>query len=147
MTGKRRQAWILGALRGRALLVLLAVFVGVACGCGPNASAQPTVNEPSPTAGASPSGGASPGGSDETPQSPVAGVVTTVQAVGHDKVDGFTLLTNGGVTLTFVIGKLDNEAEFPPGSLADHATSQQPVLVYFNVENGKLVVYHMEDAG
>jgi len=138
---------VTAAPRTVALIALVALVAHVVAGCGPNASAQPSANEPSHTATASPSGSGSPGGSDEIPQSPVAGVVTTVQAAGHDKVDGFTLLTTGGLTLTFVIGKLDNEAEFPPGSLADHATSQQPVLVYFNVENGKLVVYHMEDAG
>jgi hypothetical protein len=147
MIAPPRHVRILEAPRAVALLALVAVVAVVVGACGPNASAQPTPNLPSPTAPSSPSGGASPGASDEIPQSPVAGVVTSVQATGHDKVDGFTLLTSGGVTLTFVIGKLDNEADFPPGSLAEHIASLQPVLVYFNVEKGKLVVYHVEDAG
>ena len=144
MIAPPRQARILASLRAVALVSVVAVVAG---GCGPNASAQATPNLPSPTAPSSPSGSASPGGSGEIPQSPVAGVVTSIQATALDKVSGFTLRTSSGITLTFVIGQLDNGAEFPPGHLSEHAASLQPVLVYFNVENGKLVVYHMEDAG
>jgi hypothetical protein len=80
-------------------------------------------------------------------RSPVAGVITSIDSQGLDKVNGFTLRTRSGVDLTFVIGQLDNGAEFPPGHLAEHQASLEPVLVYFKAEGGKLVVYHLEDAG
>jgi hypothetical protein len=81
------------------------------------------------------------------PRSPVAGVITSIDSQGLDKVNGFTLRTRSGVELMFVIGQLDNGAEFPPGHLAEHQASLEPVLVYFKAEGGKLVVYHLEDAG
>jgi hypothetical protein len=81
------------------------------------------------------------------PRSPVAGVITSIDSQGLDKVNGFTLRTRSGVDLTFVIGQLDNGVEFPPGHLAEHQASLEPVLVYFKPEGGKLVVYHLEDAG
>jgi hypothetical protein len=81
------------------------------------------------------------------PRSPVAGVVTAIDSQGLDKVKGFTLRTRSGIDLTFVIGKLDNGDEFPPGHLAEHQASLDPILVWFKAEGGKLVVYHLEDAG
>ena len=144
MIARPRQAPFLATPWAVVLLALVALLVG---GCSPNASSQGTPNLPSPTAQSSPSGSASAVGSEEIPQSPVAGVVTSIQATALDKVDGFTLRTSSGITLTFVIGQLDNGADFPPGHLAEHAASLQPVLVYFDVKDGKLVVYHMEDAG
>jgi hypothetical protein len=81
------------------------------------------------------------------PRSPVAGVITAIDSQGLDKVKGFTLRTRSGIDLTFVIGQLDNGVEFPPGHLAEHQASLEPVLVYFKVEGGRLVVYHLEDAG
>jgi len=81
------------------------------------------------------------------PRSPVAGVITSIDSQGVDKVKGFTLRTRSEVDLTFVIGQLDNGIEFPPGHLAEHQASLEPVLVYFKAEGGKLVVYHLEDAG
>ena len=81
------------------------------------------------------------------PQSPVAGVIVAIDSAGLDKVTGFTLRTTGGLELKFVLGQLDNPTEFPPGHLAEHQASLAPVLVSFRVENGMLVVYHLEDAG
>jgi hypothetical protein len=81
------------------------------------------------------------------PRSPVAGVVTSIDSKGLDKVSGFTLRTRSGIDLTFVIGQLDNGADFPPGHLAEHQASLVPILVWFKSEGGKLVVYHLEDAG
>jgi hypothetical protein len=108
-----------------------------------------------PTASGSPgSSGAAPSVSFDVPsfvvpepRSPVAGVITSIDSQGLDKVKGFTLRTRSGVDLIFVIGQLDNGVEFPPGHLAEHQASLEPVLVYFKSEGGKLVVYHLEDAG
>jgi hypothetical protein len=161
----RLRSILAGALGSVFLGVLL-----VGCGGGtavPNATASPSVGAAGPTA---PSGSvvASPFPSDPfpsapIPDSPVAGVVVTVQAsappaasgggtssaVPGDSasITGFTLLTTSGVELKFVIGQVDDLSDFPLGSLADHAASQVPILVYFKVQGADLVVYHLEDAG
>jgi hypothetical protein len=130
---------------GVALTLALAL---VAAACDIAASIQP------PGSGSPSSRGGAPSASFEPPsfavpepRSPVAGVVTSIDSAGLDKVNGFTLRTRSGVDLTFVIGKLDNGDEFPPGHLAEHQASLLPVLVYFKVEGARLVVYHLEDAG
>ncbi len=46
-----------------------------------------------------------------------------------------------------MIGTLENGDEFPPGHLAEHLAAAAPILVYFRVQDGKLVVYRLEDAG
>ena len=61
-------------------------------------------------------------------------------------VKGFSLRTVDGDDLTFVLGTLENGADFPPGHLTEHMTSADPILVYFRVENGALVVYKLDDA-
>ena len=81
------------------------------------------------------------------PDSPVAGIVLSVDSSGLNDVRGFTLRSNSGETLTFVIGQLENGDEFPPGHLAEHMAAASPILVFFREENGELVVFRIEDAG
>ena len=90
-----------------------------------------------------------PGSADasEIPASPIAGLIVKVDSAGLNQVRGFTLQTDSGQTLEFVLGTLDNGTEFPPGHLVEHQTTADPVLVFFRQEGGKLVVYHLEDAG
>ncbi len=129
----------LAALLG-ALLVVAAVLVA---GC--SAAAQSPANA-SPTADpGSSSQATAPAGSD-APESPVAGVVTSIDATGLTEVHGFTLRTVSGQDLTFVMGKLENGDEFPVGHLNEHLAAAAPVLVSFKDEGGKLVVYRLEDA-
>jgi hypothetical protein len=145
-----------GRLRTPGLaLPILFVALGlslVAAACDIATSDQPASGSPA-SSGAAPSGAAPTVSFDipsfvvPEPRSPVAGVITSIDSQGLDKVKGFTLRTRGGVDLTFVIGQLDNGVEFPPGHLAEHQASLEPVLVWFKVEGGKLVVYHLEDAG
>jgi hypothetical protein len=94
---------------------------------------------PSTASGASPS--------VEVPGSPIAGLIGSIDSTGLDQVHGFTLRASNGQTFTFVIGVLENGAEFPPGHLAEHLAAADPILVFFRVEDGKLVVYRLEDAG
>ncbi len=81
------------------------------------------------------------------PDSPAAGIIASIDSAGLDQVRGFTLRTSDGQVLTFVIGILENGAEFPPGHLAEHFAAASPILVYFRVQGGQLVVYRIEDAG
>jgi hypothetical protein len=128
------------------LLVALGLSMTVAA-CDIGAS-LPTAGGSPPSSGAAPSVSFDiPSFAVPAPKSPVAGVITSIDSQGVDKVKGFTLRTRSGVDLTFVIGQLDNGVEFPPGHLAEHQASLEPVLVYFKAEGGKLVVYHLEDAG
>ena len=62
-------------------------------------------------------------------------------------VFGFTLLATDGQTLTFTLGDLDNAADFPPSSLYDRLSTEDPIRVFFTIVGGNLVVYHIEDAG
>ena len=101
---------------------------------------------PSDTSSPSDSG-AGDSGSPAIPDSPVAGVVTAVDSTGLTQVTGFTLLTNEGETIQFTIGQLENCDEFPPGHLKEHQATAAPVLVFFRQENGRLVVFRIEDAG
>jgi hypothetical protein len=125
--------------------VALALAAGA---CDIAASGQPEASgSPSASGGAPSVSFEIPSFSAPIPQSPVAGVVISIDSQGLAKVHGFTLRTRSGVDLKFVIGLLDNGADFPPGHLAEHQATLQPILVWFKVEDGKLVVYHLEDAG
>jgi hypothetical protein len=56
-------------------------------------------------------------------------------------------LRQGNVTLHFVVGELENAAEFPPGHLLEHQATAQPVRAYYRLEREERVVYRLEDAG
>lgn len=129
--------------RTRIIAAALAImFVAAAC--------SSAVAETPPTGGFTPAPVTSdvPGvsASPAVPESPLAGVVTSVDAVALDQVHGFTMTSAAGQELTFVIGTLENGDEFPPGHLKEHMAAATPILVYFRPTNGALVVYRIEDA-
>ena len=74
------------------------------------------------------------------------GVIVRVESEGLDQVAGFDLRTTDQGTLTFVIGDLDNGAEFPPGHLVEHQSTAQPVRVWYRNEDGVRVAVRLEDA-
>jgi hypothetical protein len=78
--------------------------------------------------------------------SPVEGVVVSVDASGLNDVHGFVLRAAGGFAFDFELGPLENPTQFPPGHLAEHLATSQPVRVYFLVQDGERVVYRLEDA-
>jgi len=77
----------------------------------------------------------------------VVGVVTVVDSAGLADVRGFTIRTDDGRSLTFVLGQLENGAEFPPGHLGEHLASSEPIRVWFREGGGARVAYRIEDAG
>jgi hypothetical protein len=109
----------------RAILAL-AVAAVLGCSCQPFSSSPPV---PTPDV-----------------VSPVDGVVVSVDASGLTDVRGFVLRVSGGFAFDFVLGPLENPTQFPPGHLAEHLATSQPVRVYFLVQGGKRVVYRLEDA-
>ena len=74
------------------------------------------------------------------------GVIVGVQSEGLDKVAGFDLRTTDHGTLAFVLGDLDNGAEFPPGHLVEHQATAQPVRVWYRTEGGERIAVRLEDA-
>jgi hypothetical protein len=76
----------------------------------------------------------------------VVGVIVGVESEGLDKVGGFDLRTTDQGTITFVLGDLDNGAEFPPGHLVEHQATAQPVRVWYRTEGGERVAVRLEDA-
>jgi hypothetical protein len=74
------------------------------------------------------------------------GVIVRVESTGLDAVTGITLRTSDGTELEFTIGQLENRAEFPPGHLAEHQATAEPVRVWYRMEGGERVVVRIEDA-
>jgi hypothetical protein len=127
---------------GTSWLAGLVTILGIAaCSGGPIVG--PTSGNPG-----TPSPTSAPGtvGSTQGPASPVAGVITAVESAGLNAVHGFTLRTSGEKILHFKLGVLDDPTAFPPGHLAEHQLTGNPVLVFFKAEGADLVVYHLEDA-
>jgi hypothetical protein len=132
-------------LAARGALAVLAVTLSlVLSGCaGAAATPSPVEQTFAPESPTGPDASAS----EEIPGSPIAGVVTSIDSAGLDQIRGFTLQSMNGSSFTFVIGVLDNGADFAPGHLTEHMASAAPVLVFFKVVDGKFVVYRLEDAG
>jgi hypothetical protein len=80
------------------------------------------------------------------PGKAAAGVVLAVDAP-NGEVTGFTLRTQQGETLDFVIGTLELDgAAFAASHLVEHAVTLQPIAVAYRVVDGVNVVHRMVDA-
>lgn len=77
----------------------------------------------------------------------VEGAIVSVDSAGLGDVRGFTLRQPGGETLEFRLGELENPTEFPPGHLAEHQATAQPVRVWYRVEGAERFAVRLEDAG
>ena len=131
-------------MRVRLLSLFLAVTAVLAACSNPVATPPDQSDEPSAAAA---SGGSASASAQVVPDSPIAGVVTAVESRGPNDVRGFTLRSNSGETLVFVLGELENAVDFPPGHLVEHQAAAAPVLVFFREEDGNLVAFRIEDAG
>ena len=77
----------------------------------------------------------------------VEGVIVAVDSTGLADVRGFTLRRVGGEILEFRLGELENAHEFPPGHLAEHQATAEPVRVFYRSEGGERFAVRLEDAG
>jgi len=77
----------------------------------------------------------------------VEGVIVAVDSSSLADIRGFTLRQKGGETLGFLLGELENGDTFPPGHLAEHQATAQPVVVYFRMEGNERFAVRLEDAG
>ncbi len=73
------------------------------------------------------------------------GVVVGVDSAGLARVRGFTLRTDTGESVAFVIGDLQNGAEFPPGHLVEHQSTAQRIRVSYRTEGATKVAVRLED--
>ena len=77
----------------------------------------------------------------------VQGVVVAVDSSSLADVRGFTLRRPGGEIVEFRLGELENGNEFPPGHLAEHQATAEPVVVYYRMEGDEVFAVRIEDAG
>lgn len=123
-SGGRSVGWLLSRLAIAAGLAVIAWFIGwyvlfgLSCACTPEPSRD----------------------------SPMEGTVVAVDSAGLGQVREFTLRMIDGESFTLVVGTLENPTEFPPGHLAEHLASSEPIRAYFRESNGTRVVYRLEDA-
>jgi hypothetical protein len=80
------------------------------------------------------------------PGKAAAGIVVAVDAPAGE-VTGFTLRTQQGEAIAFVIGTLEVDgAAFAASHLVEHAVTLQPIAVAYRVQDGLNVVHRMVDA-
>ncbi len=85
-------------------------------------------------------------GSPAVLTSPVEGVPIDIEAEGFTQVTAFTIRTDDGQSLRFVLGPLENATQFPPTHLAEHLAGSTRIVVYFRREGNDEVAYRLEDA-
>jgi hypothetical protein len=78
--------------------------------------------------------------------SQATGVIVAVDSAGLGDVRGFTLRQLGGQTMEFRLGELENATDFPPGHLAEHQATAEPVLVLYRMEGDERFAVRLEDA-
>lgn len=90
---------------------------------------------------AEPSGPDLPPGTEQ-----MTGVVVAVDAVTLSDVRAFTLRRPGGELVEFSVRALENGTEFPPGHLAEHQATAEPIRVIFRSEDDERLALRIEDA-
>ncbi len=91
---------------------------------------------------------------DTTPTEPdgppasteITGVVVGVEGEGLADIRAFQLRVDGGEILEFQLRALENGAEFPPGHLAEHQATAEPVRVFYVEDGEDRLAIKIEDA-
>jgi hypothetical protein len=76
----------------------------------------------------------------------MTGVVVAVDSSGLADVRGFVLRRPGGELVEFSLRALENGTQFPPGHLAEHQATAEPVRVVFRTEGAERLALRLEDA-
>jgi hypothetical protein len=93
-----------------------------------------------------PSGDPSGGPAGPPGTTAIDGVIVAVDSAGLGSVRSFTLRRAGGETIEFRLDRLENATEFPPGHLAEHQASAEPVRVWSIEDGGAHYAIVLEDA-
>ncbi|HYK95161.1 MAG TPA: hypothetical protein VE011_04725 [Candidatus Dormibacteraeota bacterium] len=80
------------------------------------------------------------------PDSPLVGVVVSVDTPSLGKVNGFNLRLADGSTVTLKVGVLENPTQFSPSHLLAHEATSVPIRAFYRLDNGTPAVYRLEDA-
>lgn len=91
-------------------------------------------------------GGSGTSGPESPSDALVTGVVVAVDARSLTDVRSFDLRGPDGRILTFGLAKLENGVAFPPGHLAEHQATAQPIHVWYRGAAGSLMAIRLEDA-
>jgi hypothetical protein len=75
------------------------------------------------------------------------GVVVGVDARGLGDVRSFQLRRVDGAVVVFQLDRLANGDQFPPGHLAEHQATAQPVRVWYVTDGDQRFAVRLEDAG
>ncbi|MGK2852087.1 MAG: hypothetical protein ACSLFN_14430 [Candidatus Limnocylindrales bacterium] len=77
----------------------------------------------------------------------VVGAIVGVQAESLGDVRSFQVRTTAGEVLDFDLSALENGDVFPPGHLAEHQVTAEPVRVWYRDEGGTRFAIRVDDAG
>lgn len=117
------------------LVLVIAITGGAALVLGSGSGPNPTA--PAPTGAA---------GSDVPAATFSAqGVIVAIDSAGLNDVEGFTLREDGGGLLDFTLA-LDDPTRFPPGHLAEHQATADPVVVWYRIADGASLAVRVDDA-
>lgn len=90
------------------------------------------------------------GGTARDPEAPqgdqAVGIVSSIDSEGLTAVRSFSLRNQDGTEHVYLIGRLENGDEFPPGHLAEHQALATPIRVWYRTEDGQRVAFRLEDA-
>ncbi len=82
-----------------------------------------------------------------TPRSTITGVVISADGPNAADVDRFTLRTNDGAIVAFVVGTLEQaNGGLPAPHLREHLVSGEPIIVDYRVEGAQNVAIRYADA-
>ena len=84
---------------------------------------------------------------NKPPDAPQAvGLVVGVDSEGLTDVRGFTLRTGADPDMVFVLDRLRNAADFPPGHLVEHQASSAPIIGWYVTDDGVNYALWLADA-
>jgi len=75
----------------------------------------------------------------------VIGVIVDVQAEGLTNVRSIKVRTPAGEVIAFDLTRLESGAQFPPGHLAEHQVTAEPVQVSYLEEGGTRFAIRVDD--
>jgi hypothetical protein len=74
------------------------------------------------------------------------GVIVAVDSAGLGDVRGVTVRATDGTLASFSLEQLQNATEFPPGHLAEHQATAEPVSIRYVERDGVNLALRIDDA-